>query len=111
MKSKTLKSYLTNIFGINKNSTKYLLYTCGINKRIDSQKVKVSQYYQIDKKINKIKKGKHLKEDIRNTISFLLKIKTYRGIRHNLGYPVRGQRTHTNAKTNKKTKKKISNKS
>jgi ribosomal protein S13 len=32
---------------------------------------------------------------------FLSKIKTYKGVRHKLGYPVRGQRTHTNAKTKK----------
>ena len=39
---------------------------------------------------------------IKEIIEFLKKIKTYKGIRHKLKYPCRGQRTHTNAKTVKK---------
>lgn len=38
-------------------------------------------------------------------ISFLIRNKVYRGTRHKLGYPVRGQRTHTNARTRKKLRK------
>jgi small subunit ribosomal protein S13 len=43
-----------------------------------------------------------LKTKIRRVVNFYVKLKNYKGIRHNLGYPVRGQRTHTNAKTRKK---------
>ncbi len=41
----------------------------------------------------------------RDFIDFLKKLKTYRGLRHKYAYPCRGQRTHTNAKTQKKLKK------
>jgi ribosomal protein S13 len=54
-----------------------------------------------------IKKGgfdKKLTENVKNNIKFLIKIKTYKGTRHKLKYPVRGQRTHTNGKTTKKIK-------
>lgn len=43
----------------------------------------------------------------RNCIQFLKDNKSYRGIRHKIRLPVRGQRTHTNAKTRKKKKVKF----
>ncbi len=45
------------------------------------------------------------KRELRKRIQHLQTIKTYKGIRHRKGLPVRGQRTHTNAKTRKKSKK------
>lgn len=45
------------------------------------------------------------KRELRKRIQHLQTIKTYKGIRHRKGLPVRGQRTHTNAKTRKKNKK------
>ncbi len=49
---------------------------------------------------------KALLNNIRKNISFYKNIKNYRGLRHRKGYPVRGQRTHTNA-TPKVFKKKL----
>jgi len=50
-----------------------------------------------------LKKKKTLKEKkFHLNIYFLKKIKSYKGIRHVLNLPVRGQRTHTNAKNSKK---------
>jgi small subunit ribosomal protein S13 len=46
----------------------------------------------------------NLKKQKFEDISFQKKIKSYRGDRHKLRYPCRGQRTHTNAKTVKKIK-------
>lgn len=43
-----------------------------------------------------------LKKEIRTNIENLKLIKCYRGLRHSLNLPVRGQRTHTNARTRKK---------
>ena len=48
---------------------------------------------------NKVREG--------NNISRLIKLGSYRGTRHKLGYPVRGQRTRSNAKTAKRNKNKI----
>ena len=48
--------------------------------------------------------GKKLKNSQKQTFEFLFKIRSYRGVRHKLKYPSRGQRTHTNAKTKQKFK-------
>ena len=47
---------------------------------------------------------KNLKGKTYEFIEFLIKTRTYKGVRHKLKYPARGQRTHTNAKTSKKKK-------
>jgi len=46
-----------------------------------------------------------LKKEIKSNIDFLKVIRSYRGLRHSLHLPVRGQRTHTNARTQKKIKR------
>lgn len=45
---------------------------------------------------------KNLKESVSNNISNLIKIGSYRGVRHNFKYPSRGQRTRSNAKTRRR---------
>lgn len=46
--------------------------------------------------------GSVKKKDIRERILLLIRIKAYRGMRHKMKHPSRGQRTHTNGKTKKK---------
>lgn len=48
----------------------------------------------------------NIKEEQKKNIAYLKKINCYRGVRHKLSLPVRGQRTKTNAKTEKKKRKK-----
>ena len=52
-----------------------------------------------------------LKRKLNKNINFLIRINSYRGLRHKLGLPVRGQRTHTNGNTIQylKRKKKVKN--
>jgi len=51
-----------------------------------------------------------LRRDIQNNIKRLISIHSYRGMRHRLKLPVRGQRTRTNARTRKGKKKTVANK-
>jgi small subunit ribosomal protein S13 len=51
-----------------------------------------------------------LRRNVQQNISRLRDIKCYRGIRHRLGLPVRGQRTRTNARTRKGPKKTVAGK-
>jgi ribosomal protein S13 len=44
-------------------------------------------------------------QEVQENINLLKEIRSYRGVRHRAKLPVRGQRTHTNAKTSKKKKK------
>jgi small subunit ribosomal protein S13 len=113
--NKSLKIALNSIHGIgNKTSLK----SCHKLNIIPH----VYVYQLTDFQINKLKKeirnyiiGLNLKNKIKNRVKTLIYIGCYRGFRHNLGLPVRGQRTHTNAKTQKKLahrfflKKKVSN--
>jgi len=90
-----------NNYGIGKTTILRLLDHSGINKRNACRNLKLKQRVEIEKKVKNIIHGKKLRDNVKEVISFLSKIKTYKGIRHRLGYPVRGQRTHTNAKTKK----------
>ena len=57
--------------------------------------------------------GNTLRRDIRSNITRLRTIGSYRGVRHSLGLPSRGQRTHTNAQTKRRLfprQKKVVNK-
>jgi small subunit ribosomal protein S13 len=52
--------------------------------------------------INNLKIEKDLKKELKFNISKLLDIRNYRGVRHSIGLPVRGQRSHSNAQTQRK---------
>jgi ribosomal protein S13 len=99
------KTNLLN-FGINKINILNVYKNFGINlkKSYNFINIKKTHYSNIDsffKKYNIIK-GKKLKLFNQKNIEFLIQLKNYTGSRHKLKYPVRGQRTHTNAKTTKK---------
>lgn len=51
-----------------------------------------------------------LRRQVQNNIKRLINIHSYRGMRHRLGLPVRGQRTRTNARTRKGKRKTVANK-
>ena len=88
-------------YGIGKKLATNLFKNSGLNIRNNPKSVKTKQLNDIDKKLKSFQLGKKLKDNTKEIINFLTKIKTYKGVRHKLKYPVRGQRTHTNAKTKK----------
>lgn len=91
------------IFGVNKKIKYSFLKVFGLNSRVVPRSLTVKQNQKLNLFLTKFDNGKKLKEFIKNNISFFIKIKNYKGNRHKLKYPTRGQRTHTNAKTRKKT--------
>ena len=93
-------------FGINKIINKKIYPKLGINTRRPAVKLKSTQIVKTEDFFKKIqlKRGKFLKEQVKKNIDFLINLKNYKGNRHKLNYPVRGQRTHTNAKTRNKFK-------
>jgi len=91
------------IFGINNKIKNSFLKVFGLNSRVVPNSLTVKQNQKLNLFLTKFDNGKKLKEFIKNNISFFIKIKNYKGNRHRLKYPTRGQRTHTNAKTRKKT--------
>ena len=102
---------LTYIFGIGLTTSKKILADTGINP---DTRVKDLTEDDISKLREYIDHNLQVEGDRRRTIAFdikrLIEIGSYRGLRHRKGLPVRGQRSKTNARTRKGTKKTIANK-
>lgn len=100
---KKLRYGLTNIFGIGLSRANIICNKLGLSVNYPLKKVSQMQLSRIGRFIEQqyIIEGE-LNYTIQNNITRLLSINNYRGFRHMNNLPVRGQRTHTNAKTAKK---------
>jgi small subunit ribosomal protein S13 len=102
---------LTYIFGIGRSSANKILEKAGVNRDI---KVKDWNDDQLTKIRNIIFEGFKIEGELRSetmqNIKRLQDIGCYRGIRHRIGLPVRGQSTKNNARTRRGKKKTIANK-
>jgi ribosomal protein S13 len=101
-KTSFIKKCILKNYGLSEKTCSSFSKFVGTNRRINSNALKRKQISYLSRGVNKITRHKMLKENIRSNILFLMENKTYKGIRHKSGQPVRGQRTHTNAKTKKK---------
>ncbi|HCY00273.1 MAG TPA: 30S ribosomal protein S13 [Bacteroidales bacterium] len=110
-KNKRGEVALTYIFGIGRSSARKILEGAGVDIN-----AKVSEWNDDD--INKIrtvlnethKVEGELRSSVQLNIKRLMDIGCYRGIRHRIGLPVRGQSTKNNARTRKGRKKTVANK-
>lgn len=105
-KNKSILFALTTIFGIGKLNSFLLCKKLGFSQNL---KIKNLSKEQINKLIKNIELSNlllvsDLKKERLLKLKKLLSIKSYRGLRRNQGLPVRGQRTHTNARTSRKWK-------
>ena len=102
---------LTYIFGIGRSSSQKILTDCGID--FDT-KVKDWNDDQVAAIRSKIAEEYRIEGELRSTIQLnikrLMDVGCYRGIRHRIGLPVRGQSTKNNARTRKGRKKTVANK-
>jgi small subunit ribosomal protein S13 len=103
IKNKTFSNQNLN-FGLGDKKKLNLRKIFGLNIRKAPRKSKLKIKDQIKKILFLNRIGKVLKNKIKKTIQFYIDLKSYKGFRHKFKYPVRGQRTKTNAKTVKKTK-------
>ena len=102
---------LTYIFGIGRPSSKKILEKCGIDPSIKVGDWSDDQVAKIRAEINsEYKIEGELRSSVQMDIKRLMDIGCYRGIRHRLGLPVRGQSTKNNARTRKGRKKTVANK-
>ena len=100
--NKRIEIGLTYIYGIGRSRANNILTAAGVH--VDT-KVRELNEDEVNR-IRKVIEEQHTVEgDLRKEISFnikrLMEIGAYRGLRHRRGLPVRGQRTHTNARTRK----------
>ncbi|MBQ6087255.1 MAG: 30S ribosomal protein S13 [Bacteroidales bacterium] len=102
---------LTYIFGIGRNSAREILDKCGIDRSIKVGEWNDAQIALIRNLINEEYKIEgELRSSVQMDIKRLMDIGCYRGIRHRIGLPVRGQSTKNNARTRKGRKKTVANK-
>ena len=102
---------LTYIFGIGRSSAQKILDKCGIDRNIKVGDWNDEQVAAIRNLINsEYKIEGELRSSVQMDIKRLMDIGCYRGIRHRIGLPVRGQSTKNNARTRKGRKKTVANK-
>lgn len=89
------------------STVKALCKKKGLNVRFPIEYVPKDVLSGLNRKFKKLFNLVIIKRHIKKRIQHLQNIKTYRGLRHRKGLPVRGQRTHTNARTQKSLKIKI----
>ena len=110
-KNKRMEIALTYIFGIGRSASRKILQSAGVSfdtktdNLTDDEVVKIRQV---------IDQGQKVEGDLRREVSQNIKrhvdVGSYRGLRHRKGLPVRGQRTHTNARTRKGPRKTVAGK-
>ena len=102
---------LTYIFGIGRSSSAKILEKAGVDKDLKVKDWTDDQAAAIREAISEgYKVEGDLRSEIQLNIKRLMDIGCYRGVRHRLGLPVRGQSTKNNARTRKGKKKTVANK-
>jgi small subunit ribosomal protein S13 len=97
---------LTYIYGIGRSTAESILDALNINKSIKTKDLSEDELVKIREYIeNNCTIEGDLRREVTQNIKRLIEINSYKGIRHKRGLPVRGQRTHTNARTRKGRKR------
>ena len=105
-KNKRIEIALTYLYGIGTTASKKILEEAEIDPNTRTQNLTEGQIANIRKILDKDYKVEgDLRKDVAMNIKRLMDIGSYRGLRHRRGLPVRGQRTHTNARTRKGPRK------
>lgn len=101
---------LTYIYGIGRTTSKKILEAANVDGGIRVKNLNDEQFNAIRTELSKYKVEGDLRREVALNIKTLQEIGCYRGKRHRMGMPVRGQRTKTNARTRKGPRKTIANK-
>ena len=110
-RDKRVEIGLTYIYGIGLTTSKKILAETGVDPDVrikdltEDDLTKLRDYIQ-----ETIKVEGDLHREVSQNVKRLMEIGCYRGLRHRRGLPVRGQRTHTNARTRKGPRKQIGGK-
>ena len=101
-RDKRVEIGLTYIYGVGKTTSQHILQDLDINldtkvrDLTDSEVVQIRQYIDANLTVEG-----DLRRELAQNIKRKIEIGSYQGLRHRRGMPVRGQRTHTNARTRK----------
>jgi small subunit ribosomal protein S13 len=101
-KNKRIEIALTYIYGIGRSTAQKVLQKAGVDFNIKTDTLSASDVSKIREIIDREQKVEgDLRKEISMNIKRLMDIGSYRGLRHRRSLPVRGQRSHTNARTRK----------
>ena len=110
-REKKVEIGLTYIYGIGRQTARRILEASGVNPE---QRIKDLTDADVNRLRQEIEKNVRVEGALRTEVAMnikrLMDIGSYRGIRHRRGLPVRGQRTHTNARTKKGPRRAIAGK-
>ena len=101
-KNKRIEIALTYIYGIGRNTSQKILEKANVDLNTKSDLLTEEEINAIRRVIDSDYKVEgDLRTEVSMNIKRLMDLGCYRGLRHRRGMPVRGQRTHTNARTRK----------
>ncbi|MEA5074852.1 MAG: 30S ribosomal protein S13 [Coriobacteriia bacterium] len=107
-REKRVEIGLTYIFGIGLTTSQLILRETGINPDTRVRNLTEEEVVRLREYIDRnLKVEGDLRREVSQNIKRLMEIGCYRGLRHRKGLPVRGQRTHTNARTRKGPRRQI----
>jgi small subunit ribosomal protein S13 len=110
-RDKRLEISLTYIFGIGKPTAQQMCDSLGLDRNTKVSELTEDEVNQIRHYVDQnLTIEGDLRRDVQNDIKRKIEIGCLQGVRHRKGLPVRGQRTHTNARTRKGPKRTVANK-
>jgi small subunit ribosomal protein S13 len=110
-RNKRIEISLTYIYGVGRRTALKVCETADVDPGTKTDHLNESEVIKLREVIERdfIVEG-DLRRNINQNIKVLMDIGCYRGLRHRRGLPVRGQRTHTNARTRKGPRKTVAGK-
>jgi small subunit ribosomal protein S13 len=110
-RGKRIEVALTYIYGIGDTRARKILASTGVSPDMRTQDLGDEDINRLRREIEgKFKVEGALRTEVSMNVKRLMDIGCYRGLRHRRGLPVRGQRTHTNARTHKGSRRPIAGK-
>jgi small subunit ribosomal protein S13 len=110
-REKRVEIGLTYIYGIGRATAQKILASTGVNPDVRVRELNDADVNRLRQAIERDYRVEGaLRTEVAMNIKRLMDIGSYRGIRHRRGLPVRGQRTHTNARTKKGPRRAIAGK-
>ena len=107
-REKRIEIGLTYIYGIGNTTAKKIIAETGVDPDVRVKDISEEDLGKIREYIDKnLTVEGDLHREVSQNVKRLMEIGCYRGLRHRKGLPVRGQRTHTNARTRKGPKRQI----
>jgi small subunit ribosomal protein S13 len=109
-KAKRMEIALTYIFGIGRSTARKVLREAEVGLDVKTDDLPEEELVRLRRVIDGYKVEGDLRREVALNIKRYVDLGAYRGIRHRRNLPVRGQRTHTNARTRKGPRKTIAGK-